>query len=69
MAKVIGIDLGTTNSCLAVVNGTTHKIIENADGGRTTPSIVAYTDDDILVTEKSGSLLKINLINKKINNN
>ena len=49
MAKVIGIDLGTTNSCLAVVNGTTHKIIENADGGRTTPSIVAYTDDDILV--------------------
>ena len=49
MAKVIGIDLGTTNSCLAVVDGTSYKIIENAEGGRTTPSIVGYTDDDILV--------------------
>jgi len=49
MAKVIGIDLGTTNSCLAVVDGTSYRIIENAEGGRTTPSIVGYTDDDILV--------------------
>lgn len=49
MAKVLGIDLGTTNSCLAVVDGKTYKIIENAEGGRTTPSIVGYTDDDILV--------------------
>ena len=46
MTKIIGIDLGTTNSCLAVVEGGTPKIIENAEGARTTPSVVAYTDDD-----------------------
>lgn len=44
MAKVLGIDLGTTNSCMAVMDGTTYKIIENAEGKRTTPSIVAFTD-------------------------
>lgn len=49
MAKIIGIDLGTTNSCLAVIDGKTPKVIENAEGGRTTPSIVAYTENDILV--------------------
>lgn len=49
MAKVIGIDLGTTNSCLSIVDGASYKIIENSEGSRTTPSIVAYTDDDILV--------------------
>jgi molecular chaperone DnaK len=50
MSKVIGIDLGTTNSCVAIIEGSTPKVIENSEGGRTTPSIVAYTDaNEILV--------------------
>jgi molecular chaperone DnaK len=50
MSKIIGIDLGTTNSCVAVMEGDTPKVIENAEGGRTTPSMVAFTEDgEILV--------------------
>jgi molecular chaperone DnaK len=50
MAKAIGIDLGTTNSCVAVMEGSTAKVIENAEGGRTTPSMVAFTEDgEVLV--------------------
>jgi molecular chaperone DnaK len=46
MSKIIGIDLGTTNSCVAVIDGKEARVIENSEGGRTTPSIIAYTDDD-----------------------
>ncbi len=50
MAKIIGIDLGTTNSCVAIMEGGKPKVIENSEGARTTPSVVAYTDnDEILV--------------------
>lgn len=46
MAKVIGIDLGTTNSCVSIMDGSKPKVIENAEGGRTTPSMVAFTDEE-----------------------
>ena len=49
MGKIIGIDLGTTNSCVAVIEGKEAKVIENAEGHRTTPSIVAFTDEEVLV--------------------
>ena len=49
MAKIIGIDLGTTNSCVAIMEGDKPRVIENSEGQRTTPSIVAYMPDEILV--------------------
>ena len=49
MAKVIGIDLGTTNSCVAIMDGSQPRVIENAEGARTTPSIVAFTENERLV--------------------
>jgi len=49
MGRIIGIDLGTTNSCVAIMEGDKVKVIENAEGARTTPSIVAYTDSEVLV--------------------
>lgn len=50
MGKIIGIDLGTTNSCVAVMDGNQARVLENAEGDRTTPSIIAYTQDgEILV--------------------
>ncbi len=54
MGRIIGIDLGTTNSCIAVLDGDKPKVIENAEGGRTTPSIIAYTEDgEILVGQSA----------------
>lgn len=53
MGKIIGIDLGTTNSCVAILDGEKARVIENAEGDRTTPSIVAYADDEILVGQSA----------------
>ena len=49
MAKIIGIDLGTTNSCVAIMDGSQPRIIENSEGARTTPSIVGFTENERLV--------------------
>ena len=53
MAKIIGIDLGTTNSCVAVMDGSETRVIENSEGDRTTPSIVAFTDGETLVGQSA----------------
>ncbi|WP_420465901.1 molecular chaperone DnaK [Panacagrimonas sp.] len=53
MAKIIGIDLGTTNSCVAILEGGVAKVIENSEGERTTPSVVAYTDDGQVIAGRS----------------
>jgi|TARA_E500000178_G_scaffold10799_1_gene10575 molecular chaperone DnaK len=53
MGKIIGIDLGTTNSCVSVLEGGKPRVIENAEGGRTTPSIVAYADDNEILVGQS----------------
>ncbi|WP_370218389.1 molecular chaperone DnaK [Thalassolituus sp.] len=53
MGKIIGIDLGTTNSCVAIMDGEKARVIENAEGDRTTPSIIAYTDDETLVGQSA----------------
>ncbi|MEL6367616.1 MAG: Hsp70 family protein, partial [Pseudomonadota bacterium] len=53
MGKVIGIDLGTTNSCVAVMEGDSARVIENSEGDRTTPSIVAFTQDNEVLVGQS----------------
>lgn len=53
MSKVIGIDLGTTNSCVAIMEGGSAQVIENAEGARTTPSIVAYADNEVLIGQSA----------------
>ena len=53
MGKIIGIDLGTTNSCVAVMDGDSPRVIESSEGARTTPSVVAFTDDEVLVGQSA----------------
>ena len=53
MGKIIGIDLGTTNSCVAVMEGDAARVLENSEGDRTTPSVVAFTQDDEVLVGQS----------------
>ena len=63
MSKIIGIDLGTTNSCVSVMDGDSPKVIENSEGDRTTPSYVAYTDDNTLVGQSAKRQAVTNPVN------
>ena len=61
MSKIIGIDLGTTNSCVAIMDGKESKVIENTEGARTTPSVVAFTETEKLVGASATELSKQDL--------
>ena len=64
MSKIIGIDLGTTNSCVSVLEAGKSKVIENSEGGRTTPSIVAFTsDEEVLVGQAAKRQAVTNPVN------
>ena len=57
MGKIIGIDLGTTNSCVAIMEGNKTRVIENSEGDRTTPSVVSFTNDgEVLVGQSAKPL-------------
>ncbi len=61
MSRIIGIDLGTTNSCVAVLDGGKARVIENAEGDRTTPSVIAYTQDGETLVGQPAKRQAVNL--------